>query len=316
MSVGQNYEGSMLKIIAVLSGFLLVLLPPVARAQACGGARATDDAASKMLQRQLSALRSIERARGCQSGDRSGFFNACREVALKINAVQQQLGSTTKTNCTRPRAREAGHVKPQRGPERAPQAATAVKQALVRSSELAPRKRRAPKNALHYCVRLSDGYYFPTPNSQYGQKGGADTALAQCRMICETEDIAVYVLNDHNDESADMVSVATGQSYADLPVAYNYHGGAAFQRCNWNGYVAKVRAHLLLRQQSKQLAKRDIPLPDKRPEINSAATDTRVYSDDKPMPTRVPRSVGPSFIPDASGDRIGRFPVSHEETGL
>ncbi|MEJ5088237.1 hypothetical protein [Brucella pseudogrignonensis] len=79
----------MLKTIAFLAGLLLVLLPPLARAQTCGGESAANDAASKMLQRQLSALRSIERARGCQTGDRSGFFNACREVAIKINEVQQ-----------------------------------------------------------------------------------------------------------------------------------------------------------------------------------------------------------------------------------
>ncbi|CAN7554365.1 DUF2865 domain-containing protein [Brucella pseudogrignonensis] len=306
----------MLKIIAFLAGLLLVLLPPLARAQTCGGESAANDAASKMLQRQLSALRSIERARGCQTRDRSGFFNACREVAIKINEVQQQLGSTTKTSCTHVRTREVGRVKSLRASERAPQQAVAVRRASVRSADVMPRKRRAPKNALQFCVRLSDGYYFPTPNSQYGQKGGADTALAQCRMICETEDMAVYVLKDHNDESADMVSVAKGQSYADLPVAYNYHGGEAFQRCNRNGYVARMRDHLLLRQQSKLLAKLDIPLPDKRPDLNSAATDARIYSDYKPMPDRALRSVGPSFMPDTSSDRIGRFPVSDEETGF
>ncbi|MCM0753215.1 hypothetical protein DEA98_25565 [Brucella pseudogrignonensis] len=64
-SIGKKCEGSMLKIIAFLAGLLLVLLPPLARAQTCGGESAANDAASKMLQRQLSALRSIERARGC-----------------------------------------------------------------------------------------------------------------------------------------------------------------------------------------------------------------------------------------------------------
>lgn len=304
----------MLKITIFLAALLLVLLQPVVSAEACGRENAANDAASKMLQRQLSALRSIERARGCQSADRGGFFNACREVAIKINEVRQQLGSTTTAACTLTQARDAGRIQSQRGSQRAPQPATAVKKASVRPTDGASRKRRAPKNALQFCVRLSDGYYFPTPNSQYGQKGGADTALAQCRMICETEQMAVYVLNDHNDESADMVSIATGQSYADLPVAYNYHGGGPFQRCNYNGYVAKVRAHLITRQQSKLLAKLDIPLPDKRPDQASDASAAGVYSDYKPMPERVLRSVGPSFIPDASGDRIGRFPISDDGT--
>ncbi|MCD4513872.1 DUF2865 domain-containing protein [Brucella pseudogrignonensis] len=306
----------MLKIIVILAGLLIVLLPPVASAEACVRESAANDAASKMLQRQLSALRSIERARGCQAGDRSGFFNACREVAIKINEVQQQLGTTTKPNCALTRAREGGRLKVQRGPERVPPLAAAVKQASVRPADGAARTRRAPKNALQFCVRLSDGYYFPTPNSQYGQKGGADTALAQCRMICETEQMAVYVLKDHNDESADTVSVATGQSYAELPVAYNYHGSDAFQRCNWNGYVAKVRAHLFQRQQSKLLAKLEIPLPDKRPDLDSAAKAAPIYSDDKPMADRVLRSVGPNFMPDASRNATGRFPVSEEETGF
>jgi hypothetical protein len=34
------------------------------------------------------------------------------------------------------------------------------------------------------------------------------------------------------------------------------------------------------------------------------------------MPDRALRSVGPSFMPDTSSDRIGRFPVSDEETGF
>ncbi|NKX17201.1 DUF2865 domain-containing protein [Ochrobactrum pseudogrignonense] len=84
-------------------------------------------------------------------------------MAIKINEVQQQLGSTTKTSCTHVRTREVGRVKSLRAAERAPQQAVAVRRASVRSADVMPRKRRAPKNALQFCVRLSDGYYFPTP---------------------------------------------------------------------------------------------------------------------------------------------------------
>ncbi len=306
----------MLKATVILAGLGLVLLQSAVSAAACGQENSANDAAFKMLQRQLSALRSIERARGCQSGDRSGFFNACREVAMKISEVQQQLGATTQTHCGSARVRDSGRVATVRSVQRAAQPRTAVKQASVRPAALAPKKRRGPKNALQFCVRLSDGYYFPTPNSQYGQKGGTETALAQCRMICETEAMAVYVLNDHRDESADMVSVTTGQSYADLPAAYDYHGGGEFQRCNWNGYVAKIRAQLIMRHQSKLLAKLDIPLPDSRPAQASDAIGAPVFSDYQPMPERILRTVGPSFMPDESTERLGRQPVSDDETGF
>ena len=315
-STRQNCERLMLKATAILAGLGFALLQSVASAAACGQQSSANDAAFKMLQRQLSALRSIERARGCQSGDRGGFFNACREVAMKINEVQQQLGASTQTHCRGARVRDTARVATGRSVQRAPQPRAVVKQASVRSVAVAPKKRRGAKNPLQFCVRLSDGYYFPTPNSQYGQKGGAETALAQCRMICETEDMAVYVLNDRRDESADMVSVSTGQSYADLPAAYDYHGGGAFRRCNWNGYVAKVRAHLIRRHQSQLLAKLDIPLPDSRPSQASDAIGAPVFSDYQPMPERILRSVGPSFMPDASTERLGRLPVSDDETGF
>ncbi|NNV23890.1 DUF2865 domain-containing protein (plasmid) [Ochrobactrum pseudogrignonense] len=44
------------------------------------------------------------------------------------------------------------------------------RQCSTTTSNGSPEKVRGPKNALQYCVRLSDGYYFPTPNSQYKQK--------------------------------------------------------------------------------------------------------------------------------------------------
>lgn len=52
--------------------------------------------------------------------------------------------------------------------------------------------------------------------------------------------MALFVLNDQNDETSDMVSLENGRSYAGLPTAYNYHGEGDFKRCNWAGYIERI----------------------------------------------------------------------------
>ena len=57
-------------------------------AASCGFEISSQSPALKMLRRQLSALRSIQRGRGCKLDDTSGgFFKACRDVEMKINEV-------------------------------------------------------------------------------------------------------------------------------------------------------------------------------------------------------------------------------------
>lgn len=285
--------------------FLLVLItfifPAISYAQSCrSGATANQNAVSTVLSRQLSALRAMERSRGCRSGDaQGGFFNACRDLSNRIGEIQRQFGASG--GCQTGRASTS--ARSIRKTERAIPASLSGREGGSQNGAVAQSKAtRGPKNALTFCVRLSDGYYFPTPHSQFKQKGGNEVALAQCRLICETENMAVYVLNDQNDETADMISVDNGRSYADLPTAYNYHGDGDFRRCNWAGYLAKVTTIASEKKQAKLLAKSDIPLPEGRPELDPSTTAQLPLNAFQSMPDRKVRVIGPAFMPDMKND--------------
>ena len=77
-------------------------------------------------------------------------------------------------------------------------------------------------NTRLFCVRLSDGYYFPAPNSQFVGEKDAETTLDRCRYICDTNGIEVYALQDMNLETEEMVSVEGSKSYTELPSAFRY----------------------------------------------------------------------------------------------
>ncbi|KAB0565872.1 MULTISPECIES: hypothetical protein [Brucella/Ochrobactrum group] len=79
----------MTKLTAISLVVVAAAFPDTAMAASCGSGISGQSPAVKMLQRQLSALRSIQRGRGCKPGDTGGgLFNACREVGMKINEVQ------------------------------------------------------------------------------------------------------------------------------------------------------------------------------------------------------------------------------------
>lgn len=297
----------MTKLTAISLVVVAASFPGTSMAASCGSGISGQSPAVKMLQRQLSALRSIQRGRGCKPGDTGGgFFNACREVGMKINEAQQELRATAAANneCWA----EARTGRTTRAATK-PQAmnVSAAGNARSQPASTTPKKVRGPKNALQYCVRLSDGYYFPTPNSQYKQKGGTDAALIQCKMICKTDAMAVYI-NDQNEEAADMVSVLTGEVYADLATAYDYHGEGKFERCDWNGYVRQVSSGFAAKRQSKHLADAVLPKPGVKPDDQDPVAVAEIPSQSfRPAPSRSIRIVGPAFIPDADNKAFGQM---------
>ena len=72
-----------------------------------------------------------------------------------------------------------------------------------------------------FCVRRSDGYFFPAPNSQFVGTSETENTLDRCRYVCGTEDIDVYKLDDMALETEEMVAVEGGASYGDLPSAFS-----------------------------------------------------------------------------------------------
>jgi len=294
----------MTKLTAISLVVIAASFPGTTIAASCGSGISGQSPAVKMLQRQLSALRSIQRGRGCKPGvTGGGIFNACREVSMKIGEVQQELRATAAVNNE---CKAEGRIAKAKTGTKSMSASAAGGTRSIQAAD-APKKVRGAKNALQYCVRLSDGYYFPTPNSQYNQKGGTDAALIQCKMICKTDAMAVYII-DQNEEAADMVSVLTGEVYADLTAAYDYHGEGQFERCDWNGYVRKVSSHLASQRQSKGLTDVVVPKPSVRPEVETPVVVAEIpLQSFRAAPSRSIRVVGPAFIPDADNKAFGHM---------
>lgn len=274
----------MIKSFALLLLIGLICYPQLAAASCTRAAGAAD----LMTQRQLSALRAMERSRGCKGGDeRGGFFNPCRDLAQRIAEIQRQLGSSSLSSRTcheQPAAQRTTKVKLDR--PRAPSVAAPVN----------PTVPKGVKGALTYCVRLSDGYLFPAPHSQFQKSDNVAETLAQCRFICQGENVDLYVLNDPNDETADMVSVSNGKPYIELPTAYDYQGGRDFKKCDWAGYVNKISELRANSKGSRAFRNVVVPMPDTRPARNNE-TSVSVTSF-SPMSERNVRVVGPAFIFD------------------
>lgn len=287
------------KGVVVAKSFALLLLigllcfPQLAAASCTRAAGAAD----MMTQRQLSALRALERSRGCKGGDeRGGFFNPCRDLSQKIAEIQRQLSSSSLSSrsCVeQPAASPAAKVKLDR-----------PKVASVATNDK-PWVPNGIKGALTYCVRLSDGYLFPAPHSQFQKSDSVTETVAQCRFICQGENVDLYVLNDPNGETADMVSVSNGKPYVELSTAYNYHGSGDFRRCNWAGYVDKISELRASSKGGRAFKNVVVPMPDARPTRNDdVAASAASFA---PITDRSVRVVGPAFIFD---DGAGNMKLS------
>ncbi|PWU71373.1 hypothetical protein DK867_19525 [Ochrobactrum sp. POC9] len=284
-----------IKGVVVAKSFALLLLiglfcyPQLAAASCTRAAGAAD----LMTQRQLSALRALERSRGCKGGDeRGGFFNPCRDLSQRIAEIQRQLSSSSLSSRScieQPAASQTAKVKLDR-----PKTSTVT----TNSKPWVP---NGIKGALTYCVRLSDGYLFPAPHSQFQKSDSVTETMAQCRFICQGQNIDLYVLNDPNGETADMVSVSNGRPYVELPTAYNYQGSGDFKKCDWAGYVGKVSELRANNKGGRAFKNVVVPLPDTRPARNDGASVSATAF--APITDRSVRVVGPAFIFDEGAER-------------
>ena len=272
-----------LYILLFLTG--LLSYPQLATA-ACTGAPSAADLAA---QRQLSALRAMERGRGCKGDGGGGLFNACRDLSVRIAEVQRQISAGLASRACSDASSATQTAKLER-----PKGATA-NGALAGADKTRP---WGGKGGLTYCVRLSDGYLFPAPHSQFDKADSTLETLAQCRFICQNDNVDLYVLSDPNGETADMVSTTSGKSYADLPTAYNYHESRDFKKCDWAGYVAKVSELRASNRSARAMRNVVMPMPNNRPARNTDTVDTVATAAFAPLTDRKVRVVGPAFIFD------------------
>lgn len=291
------------RLLAILGSLaFLVGMASAAQADICDalraqlrGASAGQSPETAQLNRQLAAIRNLERQRQCSGKSKGGFFNACGDLSRRSEEVQRKIQIAARqkgggSGAIRSRmenlgctievvTRDAGR---RSGP---PQSATTW---------------RDGRDTL-FCVRLADGYYFPAPNSQFVQAANYKLIQSQCQYICEDPQMAVYELADVSLETETMVSVEERKNYKDLPTAFAYRNAANFQACNSQRYnlrmnEARARATTPSMVDSANLV---LPMPAPRPDIEPVMAysgETRAKPED--VFTRKVRIVGAPFLPN------------------
>jgi len=211
-----------------------LLLQGEASATDCGGAwgiHGTKHLEALSLSRQISALKRFQQARGCDGTER-GMFNACASLARRLAQASRSLGAMLPKGARDGGCRPREKTKPK-------------KPADVPAGPPGLSEQRISPGVATFCVRLSDGYRFPTPNSRYMKLSEGRLALDACRYICETPDMALYVLSSVDAETTDMVEFNSGRKYLDLKTANLYQESSSFKACNFQRYYESAKQVLL-----------------------------------------------------------------------
>ena len=176
------------------------------------------------------------------------------------------------------------------------------------------------------CVRTCDGYYFPmSPNSS---SADFDRDLKNCETSCPGTEMELYYQGAVGDELETMISAGTGEPYASLPTAYLYRDASMSrpQGCGCN----PVKNFSIVGGETAQPVEPvepATPLPVVRPD---PADDPETQANRqggldvetikrilKPKPPKPPvaasgerriRVVGPAFLPDPTGNKVGKSP--------
>jgi len=223
------------------------------------------DAVVAQLRRQDAALRQLELRSQCMSAkaSRGGLFNSCRGLAGRRKEVQKQIAEVRGAG----RGSSAALAAKYRALGCAASARKRTQQRAAERGQKHAARPRIPslKHTMLFCVRLSDGYYFPAPNSQFVGLDRAYDSLKRCQFICETAAMDVYALEDMSLETAEMVSVRSGGTYSELSVAFRYRGTDKFKACNFARYYERARQERARHATVANLKDVVLPLPSARP---------------------------------------------------
>lgn len=241
------------KFLSVPLLFLIALLAtsPALAALCTDSSLITQDQA---LKRQLAAVRNLERTRKCTAeNSQGGFFNACRDLAQRRGDIQSklQINSAALARCSGASATTAATT--QKRTAKTPPSVNIKKTDAIATGAPNQFLGKYSGTPLLFCVRLSDGYYFPAPHSQYARSDQIKETLAQCSFICETQDVNLYVLNDPAAETAGMLSVDKRETYGNLPTAYRYQSDRNFSKCNWDRYNSYIQQVKFSREKPKKI---------------------------------------------------------------
>lgn len=147
-----------------------------------------------------------------------------------------------------------------------------------------------------YCVRPSDGYFFPTPHSQFRGEKDMATTLDMCRAICADPAMDVYALHDPSLETDSMVSLTSGAPYLQLGAALAFREKADFEGCDMQRYFRALDSARARAMKPGELGDTIVPTPTARPDRIATAETTKAPTP-KPPTLRV-RDVGPVFLPE------------------
>lgn len=255
------------------------------------------------LRRQFAAIQALERQRKCTASSAvGGFFNPCADLIRSRTEVQRRIASIGNSG------RDSSGLQ--------------ARYAAL-GCQAAPKRQQAPQqqassteasggNAMLFCVRLSDGYFFPAPNSQFARAGDLKDTVDQCRYICDDAGVDLYTLSDPSLETDQMVAVETRKPYTELPTAFRYRDDAEFKACDLKRYsqrVAELRARTVT---PRNMENAIIPLPTSRPDLTTVsdipsssaqgtgANATSSIAQPKPVApagAKPVRIVGPAFFP-------------------
>lgn len=289
-----------LMVFVLISVIAVALSPSLSYADNCtalrnqmlsSGRSAGSSPELAQLRRQLAAIQGIERQRRCTAKSaQGGFFNACADLAKNRAGVQRQIASASNSG------RDISGL----------QARLVALGCAPRQQQQRPATQSAGVtlggNSMLFCVRLSDGYFFPAPKSQFAQRDDLKEMVDQCRYICDDASVDLYTLGDPSLETETMVAIDTRKPYTELPAAFRYRDDANFKACDVKRYyqrVAELRARTVT---PTNMTNAIIPLPPAKPDPGTVAQVSQpdIQAQDAASAAeanRPVRVVGPAFFP-------------------
>jgi hypothetical protein len=192
------------------------------------------DAAISRQQGQMEKARSQMQQAGCGSSVFGQSASFCRGVKESMARMEKNMAELKRTRARLGGSGSSGNTRKERsrilaaldanGCRDAPPAQAAVQPKANGSvDERGTRISLAPRptgNLRTMCVRTCDGYYFPISWSVSHRDFARDHQV--CASMCPGVEVELYYHRIPNEESADMVSAATGQPYSGMPYAFRY----------------------------------------------------------------------------------------------
>ncbi|WP_258590262.1 DUF2865 domain-containing protein [Mesorhizobium sp. AR07] len=286
-------------MIALISMATILLGTLSSHADSCGAIRSQLLSAGRgggaspelaQLRRQLAAIQNIERQRQCSAkSSLGGLFNACADLARSRTDVLRRIAiaanSGGDTSGLQARFVALGCASSRERSRASSQSAGAA----------------LGGNAMLFCVRRSDGYFFPAPKSQFAGGDDLKDTADQCRYICDDPGVDLYTLSDASLETDNMVALDTRKPYTDLPAAFKYRDDASFKACDVKRYYQRVTELRARTVTPTDMSNAIIPLPMPKPDLGTVAavaeTPGAAQHQSVEASKRQVRVVGPAFFP-------------------